>query len=54
MDKLEKDFDQIARYLEEGGELTQPFLKKIEKVSYDLDIAIHDFNSAVEDEYEMA
>ena len=36
------------------NELTQPFLDKIEKVSYDLDISIHDFNRAVENEYEMA
>ena len=54
INKLEKDLDQIARHLKEGGELTQPFLDKIEKVSYDLDISIHNFNSAVEDEYEMA
>ena len=53
IDKLEKDLDQIARYLKEGGEFTKPILDKIEKVHYDLDIAIHDFNRAVENEYEM-
>ena len=36
-----------------GGEFTKPILDKIEKVHYDLDIAIHDFNRAVENEYEM-
>ena len=54
IDKLEKDLDQIARHLKEGGEFTKPILDKIEKVHYDLDISIHDFNSAVESEYEMA
>ena len=54
IDKLEKDLDQIARYLKEGGEFTKPILDKIEKVSYDLDISIHDFNRAVESEYELA
>ena len=54
IDKLEKDLDQIARYLKEGGEFTKPILDKIEKVHYDLDISIHDFNRAVESEYEMA
>ena len=54
IDKLEKDLDQIARLLKEGGEFTKPILDKIEKVSYDLDISIHDFNRAVENEYEMA
>ena len=53
IDKLEKDLDLIARYLKEGGEFTKPILDKIEKVHYDLDIAIHDFNRAVENEYEM-
>ena len=54
IDKLEKDLDQIARHLKEGGEFTKPILDKIEKVHYDLDIAIHDFNLAVESEYELA
>ena len=54
IDKLEKDLDQIARLLKEGGEFTKPILDKIEKVHYDLDIAIHDFNLAVESEYELA
>ena len=54
IDKLEKDLDQIARYLKEGGEFTKPILDKIEKAHYDLDIAIHDFNRAVESEYELS
>jgi len=54
IDKLEKDLELIARYLKEGGEFTKPILDKIEKVHYDLDISIHDFNSAVESEYGMA
>lgn len=53
INKLEKDLDQIARHLKEGGELTKPILDKIEKVHYDLKISIHNFNSAVENEYEM-
>ena len=40
--------------LNQGGEFTKPILDKIEKVHYDLDISIHDFNRAVESEYELA
>ena len=49
-----KKLPVIIQYLKEGGEFTKPILDKIEKVHYDLDISIHDFNRAVESEYEMA
>ena len=51
IDRLENNMNQIARYLNQGGALTQPLADELWKELTKLDLAIHDFNLAVEKEY---
>ena len=43
--------NQIARHLNQGGALTQLLADELWKELTKLDLAIHDFNLAVEKEY---
>ena len=43
--------NQIARYLNEGGQMNETLSQEIRKTLTTLDLSIHDFNSAVEAEY---
>lgn len=51
IDRLENNMNQIARHLNQGGVLTQPLADELWKELTKLDLAIHDFNLAVEKEY---
>ena len=51
IDRLENNMNQIARHLNQGGALTQPLADELWKELTKLDLAIHDFNLAVEKEY---
>ena len=51
IDLLENNMNQIARHLNQGGALTQPLADELWKELTKLDLAIHDFNLAVEKEY---
>ena len=51
INKLGNNLNQIARYLNEGGQMNEMLSQKIRKTLTTLDLSIHDFNSAVEAEY---
>ena len=51
INKLGNNLNQIARYLNEGGQMNETLSQEIRKTLTTLDLSIHDFNSAVEAEY---
>ena len=51
INKLGNNLNQIARYLNEGGQMNETLSQEIRKTLTTLDLSIHDFNSAVEAEF---
>ena len=51
INKLGNNLNQIARYLNQGGAITEPVLEEIKSVLRQLRLSINDFNLAVEKEY---
>ena len=51
INKLGNNLNQIARYLNEGGQMNKALSQEIRKTLTTLNLSIHDFNSAVEAEY---
>ena len=49
--RIGNNLNQIARYLNEGGQMNETLSQEIRKTLTTLDLSIHDFNSAVEAEY---
>ena len=47
INKVGNNLNQIARYLNEGGQMNETLSQEIRKTLTTLDLAIHDFNSAV-------
>ena len=51
INKLGNNLNQIARHLNQGGAITENVLKEIKSERTKLDLAINNFNLAVEKEY---
>ncbi len=54
INRLNNNLNQMARYFHEGGEMTEALSQDIRRILTTLDLSIHEFNRAVEEEYEMS
>jgi hypothetical protein len=54
INRLNNNLNQLARYFHEGGQMNEALSQELRSILSTLDLSIHDFNRAVEKEYEMS